>query len=228
VPKGSVDTTSCAAQRAAAPAGPFFFNIRNQSQAGVPPYGDPTCVDRLGITTLPGTSVMADVFGMRTDLDVPPDGVPYPPGLDVGIQFLFAINRKNGAPVFDVRSVDPAEANRSTDTIFIPNGATPALKPSGLTLADAKLGRSQTFSWTAPPFAVSELFLETVVHTTAAGNGVFCAVQDFTTQLDPAATQASFTLPPTCSGQPVLSATACVVYIGEDSGKRTEACWTFR
>ena len=223
VPAGSVDPTSCAAQ-----AGPFAFSIRNQSQAAVPPYGDPTCVDRLGTTTLPGTSVVADVFGKRTDLDVPPDGVPYPPGLDVGIQFLFAINRVNGTQVFDVRSVDPPEANRSTDVVFIPNDATPALKPSGFTLADAKLGRSQTFSWTVPPFSVSELFLEAVVHTTVAGDGFFCTVQDFTTQLDPAATQGSFTLPATCNGKPVLSATACVVYINEEGRARTEACWTWR
>jgi hypothetical protein len=228
VPAGSVDTTSCAVRKAMAPSEPFFFGVQNQTQAGAPPYGDPTCVDRLGTTILPGTSVVADVFGMRTDLDVPPDGVPYPPGLDVGTQFLFRINRVNGVEEVDVRSVDPSEANRSTDVVFIPNEATPALKPSGFTLADAKLGQAQDLSWTVPPFSISELFIEAVVHTTVNGDGMYCTVQDRRTELDPAATQGSFTLPPTCNGQPVLSASACVVYLGENTRQRSEACWTWR
>jgi hypothetical protein len=42
--------------------------------------------------------------------------------------------------------------------------------------------------------------------------------------LDPDATSATFTLPTTCNGKPVIQANVCVHYTGVN-GETAEACW---
>src|SRR5439155_26751242 len=141
-----------------------------------------------------------------TDLDNDPVNSVVGP-LQVGPQYDITITPlSTGVPQTIQTSLDTPEANPATDFIFIPNPSTPSLKPAGFTLAQAKLGLPQTISWTQPAFEVRDLFINPNVNTTTTGGGFFCSVQDQSNpNLDPNATQATFTLPTKCQGQPVLS-----------------------
>ena len=79
-------------------------------------------------------------------------------------------------------------------------------------------------SWTRPSFPVASLFINPIVNTSAVGGGPFCSVNQNNPNLDPNATQATFTLPTTCNGQPVQSASFCVFYSAVD-GRTSNACW---
>src|SRR4029453_34449 len=144
--------------------------------------------------------------------------------LMAGQQFDVSIQPLVGGRQNFVVTLDTLEADPANDAIFIPNPAPPTLKPAGFTLANARLGQAQTISWTRPSFPVASLFINPIVTTSDTGGGSFGPVNQKNPTLDPNATQATFTLPTTCNGQPVQSASFCVFYSAAD-GRTTTACW---
>jgi hypothetical protein len=228
VPAGTVSTNGCpgSPNMPNQTGPPFIVQIQNHDTANGQPlpagavFASPTCLDRTGTTQFNGDGGLTDIFSLRqiiTDADA-----SYPPGLAVGAQYDISIDTPSGRQTIQT-SLDTPEANPSTDFVVIPNPSTPLLKPAGFTLAQAKLGQAQTISWTQPAFEVRELFINPNVNTTTTGGGVFCSVQN-NNDLDPSATQATFTLPTTCQGQAVLSASVCIFYTGVN-GETSDACW---
>jgi len=122
-----------------------------------------------------------------------------------------------------------SESDPEFDSIVIPNPATTALKPTGFTLADARLGQRQTISFTTPSFTVLDVSVEATV---ALSDGRFCSSDDVLID----GTQATFSLPASCFGRSASSAaprldraSVCVVYRGGDFGDQvSQACWMWQ
>jgi hypothetical protein len=228
VPSGSVNTQPCPPQIGAQSGPAFFVQIQNHDTANGQPlpagavYEFPSCIDQTGTTSFNNGGGLTDIFSQRTLIDSM--AVPYPPGLLVGAQYDVTVTPlSTGVPFVTEVSLETPEANPTTDFVSIPNPATPSLKPAGFTLAAAKLGQAQTISWTQPTFEVANLFINPSVYTGTGQGSLFCSVNN-TPNLDPAATQATFTLPTKCNGQPVLKATVCVFFEGVN-GQTSDACW---
>src|SRR5262249_17752415 len=157
----------------------------------------PSCIPFTGTTMFGPNGGPSDTFSRGYNLDS--FGVSLTDGqqFDVSIQPLVG-GRQNFVVTLDTPGADPA-----TDAIFIPNPAPPTLKPPGFTLANARLGQAQTISWTRPSFPVASLFINAIVNGPPTGGSDVCSVNQSNPNLDPSATQATFTLPTTCNGQPV-------------------------
>jgi hypothetical protein len=231
VPSGTVNRLSCPDPFGGSTGGqtapPYFVQIQNHNavlgfQDPTLPFNNETCVSYNGTSTFNNSSQPIDFFGVIVDLDNPAPA--YGSGVlsvPLGTQFDISI------------STNPlnAGANRSTlvTSIQVPEATAADVinmsGPTGFTLAAAKLGQAQTIFWTKPSFPVRDLFVNPNVYTSSTGGNAFCSVQNNAlSNLDPAATQATFTLPTTCNGQAVQQANVCVFYTG-DQGQTSLACW---
>mgnify|MGYP003694646133 CR=1 FL=1 len=108
----------------------------------------------------------------------------------------------------------------TSEIISIPNPSTPGVKPSGFTLADAKLGQDQSISWTLPTFQVEAVSLWPVV------NGVDGQACGDPQDLPVTAISATFRFRTICEARPITSAKVCVLIRGTD-GAVSSACWSF-
>jgi len=185
------------------------------------PFNTPACLNYAFTGNFGNNSIQYDAFNDFIDLDNEPGG---PFTLVPGTKFDVTIN------------TDPVNAsNVSTQNTLVVALTAPLADlvadvvhlsgPTGFHLVpDARLGQPQTISWTAPSFPVANLFISPNVNTASSGPGFspFCTVQ--TGNLDPGATQATFTLPATCNGRPIVQANVCVNYNGFN-GEESQACW---
>ena len=139
--------------------------------------------------------------------------------LTEGTPVVFTVTPLAGS----IRQLVTSLHNRPTNqSIQITNGF-------GTSEADAMLGVRREITWTLPPpaaaggFDVAAVSLSGTV-TTPDGRRFCSAVTD--RELGPDATSGFVTLPLTCAGQPVESASVCVTVQG-DGGEQATACHTF-
>jgi hypothetical protein len=209
---------------------PFFVQIQNHDAAttGSPnpslPFNTPDCVN-YSFTGSFGDSITVDSFSDFVDLDTAGD-TGGPVTLVPGTKFDVSV------------STDPTDPTASRQTVVVPLVASEAdpvndvirlTVPSGFRLANV-LNRATTISWTPPSFAVAQLFVNPNVYVASSGPGFlpFCSLQTNELTNPPAGTtQATFTLPSTCNGKPVIQANVCVQYTGLN-GETSSGCWFWR
>ena len=243
-----MDPDPCAFQSSGPP---FNVGIQNRNgTTGVVPYDTAACMERTSTTFFPDGIVPVDIFSRRDHLDTD-FGSSLPP-VPVGTQFQFNVipSVNSGLPPQTViTTLRNAEADPATDFISIPNPAPglSTMKPTGFTLADAKLGQNLTVSWTLPTsFEIGNVML--TGNVTASESSGQSAGQSAPGQSPPAftlpplsctpssidlpvtTTSATFKFPTSCFGMPVTQAQFCIFVTGTAAtqGKTTAACWFFQ
>jgi hypothetical protein len=193
------------AGRDAVETGVCAATVQNEGASG--PFPTTTCVDNAEVRS-GGDGTTSLVLDLARQLDDP---------LPIGTPFRFAVTPAVGLPVSLVSSVTNPD---TSEIISIPNPSTPGVKPSGFTLADAKLGQDQSISWTLPTFQVEAVSLWPVV------NGVDGQACGDPQDLPVTAISATFRFRTNCEARPITSAKVCVLIRGTD-GAVSSACWSF-